>query len=80
MALKDWDLNEQGDLAMGALMGFETATARGEGLMRLVFAMTQEEYENGGRAAQVHMTVRQLRGMSQALTDMADTLDAQAKG
>lgn len=80
MSMDEWDLDEGGNLRMGPVTGWDTASAPMLGLLRLRYALTETEFETGGRAVQVHLTPVQLRTLSQDLLQMADRIDAQNLG
>lgn len=80
MAVEGWDVDDEGNLRIGPLIGYDIATQRMLGLVRLRYALSEIEFETGGRPVQMHMTPVQARALGQALLRMADTIDAQYLG
>lgn len=78
--MKDWDLDQQGNLQVYPVIGWNTATAQMIGLLRLHYARSETEFEGGGVALQVHLTPVQLRQLSRDLQRMADHIDEQNLG
>ncbi|MDH4746653.1 hypothetical protein OMP43_21740 [Sphingomonas sp. CBMAI 2297] len=73
--IRDWDLRPDGNLLIGPAIGWDTAIAPMTALLRLRYALSEEEYETGGRSAQVVLTAVQARQLSEDLRRMADALD-----
>lgn len=80
MSVQHWDLRPNGDLAVHPCLGFETATAQLTGLVRLIYAENEQQFESGGVALQLAMTPVQLRSLSQGLLKMATAIEAQPLG
>lgn len=80
MPTDDWEKTPEGNLLMYPLIGWDTAIAPMIGLLRLRYATSEEEFEAGGIALQLHATPVVLRQLSQVLSAMADRIDAQNLG
>lgn len=78
--MSEWALRPDGNLDIGPLLGWDTATAPMTGLLRLHYATTQEEFDAGGRAVQMALTTTQMREFAQALLRLADHVDNQPLG
>jgi hypothetical protein len=79
MALDEsWELNENGQVKLAALMGYSMALMPGGGLVRLEYGQTLEAIELGKPAGlQLHLTAPQAREIAEALRRLADSVEAQ---
>lgn len=75
--MQDWDRNDQGNVALCPLIGYQTAVAAMTGMLRIAYARDEAEFEAGGTTLQLSMTPVQLRTLSAALRQMADRIDKQ---
>ena len=79
MALDEsWELNEGGQVTFAALLGYAMATMPEGGLVRLEYADTVEQINQGiVSGLQLHFTAPQAREVGEALRRLADTLEQQ---
>lgn len=80
MALNGWDTRPNGDIAVVQTLGWQTAIMPLNGLIRLNYAETEQQFESGGVALQLVLTPVQLRQLSADLLKMAELIDAQNLG
>lgn len=78
--MRDWDTRPNGDIAVHPTLGWQTAIASLNGLLRIQYAENEQQFESGGVALQLAMTPVQLRMLSQDLLRMAEKIDAQHLG
>ena len=80
MALNGWDTRPNGDIAVAPTLGWQTAIMPLNGLLRVRYAETEQQFESGGVALQLVLTPVQLRQLSADLLNMAERIDAQNLG
>lgn len=80
MNTDNWEKTPEGNLLVYPLIGWDTAIAPMIGLLRLRYAQSETEFEQGGVSLQLHATPMILRQLSEVLSAMADRIDAQNPG
>lgn len=71
-SVNGWDCREDGNIAVGPLLGYQTAVIPMTGLLRLETAQSEDQLQSGlVGSVQLAMTAPQLRELAQALLRMA---------
>jgi len=78
--LREWELRPDGNLLVGPVLGWDTALAPMNGLLRVEYAHSEEELKAGGKAVQFVLTAAQARELSVLLARLADAMDAENQG
>ena len=77
MAIKDWELDQGGNLRLAPVVGWDSAVGGMYGLLRVRFVRGEDQLQRGEfEAVQVGMTAQQARQLADDLRQMAERIEA----
>lgn len=79
--MDDWELNEEGNLAVVSVVAWNSAVAGSSGLLRIVFVRGEEQLEKQEfEAFQMGMSGAQARLLAEDLLQIANRIDETESG
>lgn len=79
MPIENWNMRDDGNIAVERLLGWEAASAPLTGLLRLETASVGEQSPSGARKGlQIEMTVGQMQQLAKVLQELAKRVETKA--